>query len=289
MAVEVGAPALGVQTGREDCPQRLPVGYWLPLMFPSSVALEDRFVVTLHAYMDESGTHRGSKALCVAGYISSPERWVAFEREWYEALYDFDIGYFHMTDFAVKAPPYDTWTREQRISRLSRLIEIINRSAYASVGIGIPLANYKIEFSAKAKRAIGSPYGLAAAACFMEFDRLVAARSPTSRIAYVFDILSKGTGPVKSFFESNERRKRLRLLSLRYEPKTEFLPLQAADILAYELYKHLPRQLGSDLRLPRTRHLRLLAEVEHVWGFLGVNELRKWSDIVETKDEAIPR
>jgi hypothetical protein len=33
-------------------------------------------------YLDESGTHAASKAVSVAGYLATPERWNAFSVEW---------------------------------------------------------------------------------------------------------------------------------------------------------------------------------------------------------------
>jgi hypothetical protein len=46
----------------------------------------------LAAYFDESGKHHGSKVLTVAGYVSTPERWLAFEKEWKVALAELNLA-----------------------------------------------------------------------------------------------------------------------------------------------------------------------------------------------------
>jgi hypothetical protein len=51
-------------------------------------------VVILTAYFDESGTHSGSEAVAVAGYVSTPDRWERFGQEWREALAAYNIEYF---------------------------------------------------------------------------------------------------------------------------------------------------------------------------------------------------
>jgi len=68
-------------------------------------------------------------------------------------------------------------------------------------------------------------------------------------------------------------------LSQRFENKRDFLPLQAADILAYELYKQLPKTLKLE-DTPARYPLRFLADIPSQWGLMDGYELKKWSDIL---------
>jgi Protein of unknown function (DUF3800) len=260
------------------------LGEALLTAFPSTVPPEDRFLVLLEAYFDESGTHDGSKVLTVAGYIGDPAAWVHFEGEWRAALEEYGLEFFHMNKFAAGAPPvYARWTREQRLDNLKRLIDLTNRHAYASVGVCVPLESFQSLVPPDAQEFLGGPYGFAAIACFFETARLVRAHRSDGWISYVLESGGPDPGVVanhfKRFMQRPELRQYLRLQSLRFDDKRVFTPLQAADILAYELYRHLPKQLGNDLRLPRLRNLRLLAEVQRAWMYATPAVLRDLDSI----------
>jgi hypothetical protein len=245
-------------------------------------------VLTLTAYLDESGTHAGSPAVSVAGYLSTPEQWQVFEAEWLTALGDFGVPSFHMTDFANRAKPFAHWNESQRRERFRRLVEIINRHALFSVGHVVPTASFDAIFSDKAKRIVGGAYGLAATVCFLDAAKLLDPQFPSARIKYIFEMGAEGTGQVLKTFRQNskdpDQRTALKLLSLQFESK-EFVPLQAADILAYELSRHLPRQLGTNSRRPRVWHLKPLSGVQRIWGFMEDDELQKWTEILDLVDE----
>jgi len=53
----------------------------LKLAFPQTVAPENRYLMMLDAYLDESGTHDGSDAVTVAGFLATKDRWLEFELE----------------------------------------------------------------------------------------------------------------------------------------------------------------------------------------------------------------
>lgn len=64
---------------------------------------------------------------------------------------------------------------------------------------------------------------------------------------------------------------------LAFVNKKDHLPLQAADILAYELYQHLPRDRGEVDHSPRFRHLAMLGRVKlSVWQQMTDEVLRDW-------------
>jgi hypothetical protein len=234
-------------------------------------------VLTLHGYFDESGTHAGSDAVVVAGYLSTAEQWVLFETEWKASLAEWGLDHFHMADFSNRAKEYETWTDQDRRFRLARLIGIANRHTLASIAIGIPVKSYNQIFTKHAKRFVGGPYGLAASACFMDAAKVIDADFPSARIAYVFEAGAEGAGQVLKVFQWNykhpDNRSRFKLLSLKFEGK-DFVPLQAADILAYELHKHLPRQIGIDSLSSRYDKLGLLLDSKiRSWGYLQDQQL----------------
>jgi hypothetical protein len=246
-------------------------------------------VLVLDGYFDESGTHAGSPAVAVAGYLSTPEQWALFASEWATVLKEWGIPYFHMADFAMGAPPYNTWPIEVREPRFARLTQIIYDHAVATVGHVIPMPEYERALSEGAKRISGGAYGLGAVCTFMEVSKLLQPQFPSARVAYVFDQGCLGAGQVLKVFQSNVKDPKdqewFKLLSLKFENKKKFLPLQAADILAYELFQHLPRQLGISSRQPRDKHLTMLARVAlRSWGYLNEEELRKWSAVLTLAD-----
>jgi hypothetical protein len=257
----------------------------LLLGFPPTLAHRDRLVLALHAYFDESGTHADSEVVTVAGYISTAEQWELFGEAWRSEMAAYGLEFFHMTDFANRAGAYKDWTEQERRDRLARLIRIINQHAIASVGIAIPLRAFNQIFPKNAKRFVGGAYGLAAAACFLHVANILSPNYPSARIAYVFEIGARGSGEVKKVFDWNykdrEQRPKLKLLSIKFEGK-EFTPLQAADILAYELYRLVPHEIGLDANSGhRKTHISMLADCNmKSWGRLEERELFKWAEIV---------
>jgi hypothetical protein len=206
-------------------------------------------MTTYTVYLDESGTHTASEAVAVAGYIAPPGAWAQFEVEWRAALTDLGVEAFHMAPFSNRAGRYAWWPEEKRRDGLARLIGIVNDRALASVGVVLPVHLYDRLLTGTARERSGGPYGLAAVACAMEVAEIL--RADEEAVAdYVFENGALGRGQLAKVLRDNagspEARNWSRIASVRFEDKRRYLPLQAADILAYELYKHLPRHLGLD-------------------------------------------
>jgi hypothetical protein len=254
--------------------------------FPSGIG-HDRQVVTLTAYFDESGTHKGATALSIAGYIASAEAWAAFDTEWHRALADFGLPYFHMADFVHGIGAYAHWQSAQKNIRFGRLVDIINSHAIQSFGTAVPMEPFDRIFSAEAKAHCGGAYGLAATSTFLTVGQILRSidevRPLDLWVAYIYELGAVGSGQVLKVFEMNRNdpieAERLRLDSLMFQDKRKFVALQAADILAYELYRHYPRQMGLEKR-PTRRSLQLLAALPHDWGYLDEAQIRLWSEVI---------
>jgi hypothetical protein len=60
---------------------------------------KEEIIAMFRAFFDESGTHKESPVMVIAGYVSKLSLWTQFEREWKEVLSEYNIKVFHMTDF----------------------------------------------------------------------------------------------------------------------------------------------------------------------------------------------
>ncbi len=253
----------------------------------------------LTVYADESGTHADSQAITLAGYISTPDRWERFEAEWRAALADFGVGMFHMTDFENRVGEFSDWPEALRRERLSRLVKVIDDHALASFSVAFLRSDYEAVVTPEAHAYVGGPYGMAAVMAMIALGRQMNLIGLYGSLAYVFESGSSGLGQVLKVFTDNmndpKRRDELHLASISFQDKRWFIPLQAADILAYESYKHLPRQLGVETWERGTRHsLRMLTGVPYDWGYANQEQIRMVSRAATiraglSRDQLAPR
>lgn len=239
------------------------------MAFPSSIPRKGRLVAVLTGYFDESGTQAGSPVVVVAGYVARQDQWETFGEQWERALRDWHIPFFHMTDYENRQKYFGDWTGRERYERLARLYDIISGNVQFSISTSILKSDYAAVRAPKEKAKIGGMYGLAAAGCLIYTAEEFRAIDDQGWVAYVFEAGAKGRHQVDRVFALNERnpvlKERYRLLSLRFEDKRQFAPLQAADILAYEIYKHLPREIGIDDHRWRQYPISRLIEVPRRW------------------------
>ncbi|MBI4608672.1 MAG: DUF3800 domain-containing protein [Candidatus Rokubacteria bacterium] len=232
------------------------VGRAFALSFPADYKAERLVATILTAYFDESGTHAGAKAVSVAGYVSTVKAWESFEREWRESLAIYNIDHFHMTDFVAGQGQFTNWPKQKKRSRLRKLIDAANRHALAAIGIVIP-ANLYQRLSEQDRAVCDSPYRIAAMQCCAEIRRWLETFDSNAEVAYVFEAGAKGAGKVAEFFraamDEKAAKEHLRILSFKFEDKKRSAPLQAADILAWELYRNVPSIRGMDSRAPRIK------------------------------------
>lgn len=73
----------------------------------------------LVAYLDEAGTHAGTRLTAMAGWIADVDRWKRFDVEWTSLLARNGISHVHGTDLMSGKGPFKGWA----ISLIPRLID----------------------------------------------------------------------------------------------------------------------------------------------------------------------
>lgn len=240
-------------------------------------------MVMLDAYVDESGTHDNSVVVAVAAYMSTPDRWLRFEADWKVALAEKGLDGFHMNKFSNRAKPFDSWSEAERDTLLNKLIEIINANVIMSAGILIRRSRFNSLLSSRVRAHYGI-YGVAIDFLIMDIARGLEPTEKDVWITYILEDGVVGKGEINRvitpILSDQEQCKKLHLKGLRFDSKRRLLPLQAADILVYELYKHHNRTGGrANMRYP----LRELEKRPQRWSLLDGGSLRNINEVLSIK------
>jgi len=235
-------------------------------------------VVVLRAFLDESYDQKGD-VFTVAGFISTPLKWDAFTREWRRNLRRFGVRVFHMEALQNREGEFKTgWSgEEKRIDFLQKLTAIIERRIVTGVGCSVLVPDFKDVFVSQLKdsahnRPLREPYVFCLRACLEQL--LIKTANWKGNQAVCFCDWRDGKDKARKLAREhcdNLRERypawRARLLGPEFVHKETYLPLQAADLFAYEMFKHIDRQKVPGRPPLKVRGLfRHLQGLQRIWG-----------------------
>ncbi|HZH29196.1 MAG TPA: DUF3800 domain-containing protein [Pyrinomonadaceae bacterium] len=222
---------------------------------------KDQVIGMFNGYFDESGTHASSAVVCVAGCLSTAEQWSLFQREWQEVLDEAGIEVFHMSEFESRVRAYKDWSNEKRRYVQSKLLNIIISRISVGIAAAVVRSDYDKIIIGPHRENHDGPYTFCASMCFAFAGGWAEENGYDEPISYIFEDGALGKQEVDTQFSNaykNEKARQFyRLGSLVFDDKRRFNQLQAADILAYEMYKHVLRVTGKEKRPTRTSMLIL--------------------------------
>ena len=204
-------------------------------------------------YFDES-TGNGSPILVVAGFLAADAHWALFEAEWKAVLSDFGITGFHMQHFAGCKKEFRGMEERQRKRLMAGLLDILQRRIQFGFGCAVHVKAFRELFKGKERAAIGSPYALCALGCNLLVGEWAERNFQIEPVAFFYDIGNKNSGEVTDTFRAEKNdpsNLAFRLGSLTFVDDKAMVPLQAADLAAYEFWKWLDEHYAG-----KTRHGR---------------------------------
>jgi hypothetical protein len=236
-------------------------------------------------YFDESGTHASSPVVCVGGCVSTAEQWSLFQREWNEVLAEAGVEVFHMSEFESRRGPYKDWDNEKRRYVQAKLLKIIQDRVKVGIAVSVVRSDYDKVMTPGRRYTHDGPYAFCASMCFMYTAAWAEDKGYDQSIPYVFEDGVLERKELRDQFENaykNARaRQYYRLKSLTWGDKKEYVQLQAADILVYEIYKQTLRSIGVESRPPRTSML-ILDKLPMKRRCLDESDLSKIMSILES-------
>lgn len=191
------------------------------------------------AYFDESATHEGSAAVCVAGYIFESERAVALTGEWCAMLAQHSLPFFRMSDCAHGNGPFKGMGIGERDQVARRAIELIK--TYASAGVAVSLEMDSFQLIPKPEQ-FKTPYGFACSQVLFGVRSWLEISKFDGEIAYVFEAgsvnQSEANRLLNSVFDKPDLKLQFRYASLTFSEKANAPLLQCADILAWQWHTY---------------------------------------------------
>jgi hypothetical protein len=220
-------------------------------------------MLMLKAYMDETGHSQDQRSRFngMAGLITKEENWLVYEREWGKILKHFKIPYIHMTE---SMEMFAGWS-DAKVKDLSRCVwEIIIGIEALPLGSIVPMDDYRA-IETQLKPYVLDPYYLTMQDC-MHLALVFVTGGPfdsgvNPRVAIVFSDQAEFRYEGMQMFEaaikySKDLKKDL-VDAPAFRDMKLLTPLQAADVVAYEIYKEYDRIYYQRNRPPRYGYERL--------------------------------
>lgn len=137
----------------------------------------DRLFMIWTGYIDETETH-GAPLMILGGFLSTAERWAAFDKDWALLLDSHNLPYSHAYDLVHKNPPFGGWGSDRHNDFILGARELMNRHAFAGFSAVIRRDDYRTHYRSQEKpRRIpeDTMYGVLLRAC-ISFSLAVVAR-----------------------------------------------------------------------------------------------------------------
>ncbi|HEY2150307.1 MAG TPA: DUF3800 domain-containing protein [Vicinamibacterales bacterium] len=220
------------------------------------------FVMAITLYVDESESQTPA-VFTLAGFAASPVGWRDFIPAWREMLCSigpYPVDAFHANRIDKGEPPFDGWKPEERAALFARAVDIladtqITSNLYAigcSFVIDDMLANLPSCLGDKSTPDIYER-------CYRVLFYNILKFSPFMGVDFVFDKKKKSEHKVKGHFdrvkETSKRDSAMvgTLGECAFEDDRKVMPLQAADLLAFELRRRAwDRKRNDSLPIRRT-------------------------------------
>jgi hypothetical protein len=206
----------------------------------SRAVLNDRdgYVIVLRIFMDESGTHDGSDVVAVAAYIGKPKEWQRFTKAWNIAKRPIKV--FHSVDCQNLAEEFDGWNPKDRDSLVARLLPTL--ATHNLIGLAVAINMRDLDVALRGKPHLGELFGSAYGLCFhcvvQSVIETVEKNSNNQSLSFVHETNDFQVEALEAFSEIKKSRKRHSGgMAIAFADKDKFVPLQAADVLAYEANK----------------------------------------------------
>ncbi len=236
----------------------------------------------LSAFFDETGHSRDEKQLFngMAGVLAPADHWEAFEEKWKRTLQEYKIRFFHMKDFANFRGFFEGWSEAKRQKLYGKLLTHMETTYVLPMGVSIPMEAFR-GFSEEQREKFIDPYYLCFLSVITQSTIFMnnSGMSPEEKVALVFSDQVEFKNKAQELYDEITQTQydsvrmrsaaqilKDRTLSPVFRNMRKIVALQAADIVAYEVYKEHERRSGlRQSAKPRYGYLQMIEMSKKLW------------------------
>jgi hypothetical protein len=250
--------------------------------------------MVLQACIDDSGNESGDPLFVLAGFIAPCEAWASFSDDWRKALDEPPgLAYFKMREAERLQDEFDRrkgWTERMRDDRLIAFVRLIQRYVSFRVHVSVRhdlFAKYIKTLKTPIRRSISNnPYYLLFSQLILTTAAVRMSLGMSEPVDFYFD--EQGSlGDDAVFYWDNFMRLSVTASNTNFgpylgrKPKFEdekgFMPLQAADLYAWQLRRHMEDNMRQIIVLPRIP-LAIISQISPIGFDFGENQLKLLGD-----------
>lgn len=202
------------------------------------------------AFFDDSGTHPASRVCLFAGYVAPQEEWERFAVEWRALLRDANVPYFRAYDCVRGDGVFAGVSEAEREGYYTRAVDIIVARSLVAIAVGGRRHDFEgenLDWPAANAYEYSVRYGLLTLALVIG-EKWLGDRIPViceeGKVADVRTVM-------EMYLDLVEHEKYGEMLRHTlagppsFHAKEDHLELQAADVFAYEMGRHMAQSFHN--------------------------------------------
>jgi Protein of unknown function (DUF3800) len=235
----------------------------------------------LHGYFDETGHSSDVRQSFngMAGFLAQSSQWDRLEHKWKATLKLFQIPFFHMKDFAHSTGHFKGWNEAKRQRLLRKLLTHLESINPVPIGVIFSMDDFRSLPSEK-RQYLTEPYLLSCSAMLSLTLGMLKRIGANKRTIIIFSDQVEFRQSPRDYYESACCRDRLMnqlIAPPDFRDMRDVVPLQAADLLAYELYKECRRRRAGVAKPARHGFERLTRMSNRIgWTQPGFKFVDRW-------------
>jgi hypothetical protein len=236
----------------------------------------------LQAFFDDSGRGKESDSLVfvLAGYAGPMASFSSFADDWQTVLREEPpLAYVKGKEANSLTGQFANWTKEQREERLAKFIGLIRKHDLIALSFGVGYRDFN-RILREPKGIMKYPYAIAFANVVAWLMRSASVKPEREEIELIFDqgIIGRERA-IQAAYEGMKGSIPKDTLDLlvgrpRFEDDKRYLPLQAADLLAWNVRRDYAEQLTKGKRWDSPTWTQLRTGIKGKGLFMDEKELR---------------
>jgi hypothetical protein len=224
----------------------------------------ERLLAMFIAYFDESGHPSDTLVMTMAGVVATAKNWARFEEKWKRILRRYQVSALHMTDYESGHGEFTGWDADKRVSFIADLAGILKNTMMYGVANSLTVQDWNgtigKDLDASGRKRYLAPYVMLLESCITTIAESVSIPDEEN-VACVFDQNSIVQHFSSIFYRAlvEVRDYPINFGTITYADRTKIVPLQAADMIAYEAFKYASRWDEHTEGRPRRKLLRNLS------------------------------